>query len=199
MWVYIKSWKPGVFTHSPDQAVNWDKCQNLVLLKGDERKSLGITNVYHSVCLQTTRRDCFSTPNSGRMSPVLLASPYPHNFCFPPAACFQGWLFSCINISALANLPAQSQCFSTSVLLVSSYWWSWWIGHSPSCPKPGVGCVHRGAAEAHGWAPDPATLPSAPLWPLPIPLDMSFPSAWFMLIFNQCQEVLNQTPCKHNE
>lgn len=42
--------------------------------------------------------------------------------------------------------PVQSHwSFSTSVLLVSCCWWRWWAGHSPLCPKPGVGCVPRGA------------------------------------------------------
>lgn len=31
------------YLHGLDQAANWDKCQNLVLLEGDERESLGTT------------------------------------------------------------------------------------------------------------------------------------------------------------
>lgn len=166
-WVYIKSWKPGVFTHGLDQAANWDRCQNLVLRKG---------RVWE---LQVFVIHCHSKPlweivpllriqglPSVCMSPVLLASPYPPNFYFPPAACFQRWLFSCLNISALANLPVQSQSFSASVPLVSWYWRGGWVGQSPSCPKTGVGCVPRGASGVLGWASDPAVLPPAPLWPL---------------------------------
>lgn len=58
--VYRKSWKPSVFTHSLDQADNWDKCcQNIILLKGDETKNLGARNVSLSFTVSPNHTERF--------------------------------------------------------------------------------------------------------------------------------------------
>lgn len=75
-------------------------------------------------------------------------------------------------------------------------------GHSPSYPlKPGPGGA---AGNPWGRAPGLLRLPFAPLTaptsgkpPAPPKPPMSLPGARFMLIFNQCQEVLSEALCKH--